>query len=167
MPDVSRRTLLVTVAATTAGCADATSGPDARGAETQVRKRINELRAERGVGALSSTPSLVEAARAHCRDMHRREFYAHENPDGEGPSARAPCRAAETLHRGELGRMQNIDGETTWSTSDTAELAGYVVEGWQLSEPHREIMLDGTYGATGIGIVIEDREFFATALFCR
>ena len=42
-----------------------------------------------------------------------------------------------------------------------------VVEGWQLSEPHREIMLDGTYGATGIGIVIEDREFFATALFCR
>jgi len=167
MPDVSRRTLLVTVAATTAGCADATSGPDARAAETHVRERINELRAERGVGALSSTPPLVEAARDHCRDMHAREFYAHENPDGEQPWDRAPCRAGETIHRGELGRMQNVDGETVWHTSDTADLAGYVAEGWRLSDGHREVMLDPTYGAVGVGIVIEDRAFFATALFCR
>src|SRR6056297_3511492 len=166
MPDVSRRTLLVALAAT-AGCADATSGPDARAAETHVRERINELRAARGVGALSSTRPLVEAARAHCRDMHAREFYAHETPDGEQPWDRAPCRASETIHRGELGRMQNDDGETVWHTRDTADLAGYVAEGWRLSDGHREIMLDPTYGATGIGIVIEDRAFFATALFCR
>ena len=163
-----RRQALAAAAVGLAGCTtDARSGPDPRAAETAVRERINDLRAETGIGPLSSTTTLVEAARAHCRDMHRREFYGHTNPDGEEPWDRVPCRAGETIHRGELGRMANRGSDRTWYTSDPAELAGYVVEGWRLSEGHRRIMLDGQFSAVGVGIVIERGEFFCTAMFCR
>jgi len=156
-----RRQALAAAAVGLAGCTgSARSGPDPRAAETAVRERINDRRADAGIGPLTSTATLVEAARAHCRDMHAREFYGHTNPDGEAPWDRVPCRAAETIHRGEIGRMANRDSDRTWSTRQPSELAGYVVEGWARSDGHRRIMLDGQFGAVGVGVVIEAGEFF-------
>lgn len=164
-----RQALVVTAAAVgLAGCTgSARSGPDPRAAETAVRERINDRRADAGIGPLTSATTLVDAARAHGRDMHERDFYGHTNPDGEEPWDRVPCRAAETIHRGEIGRMANRDSDRTWSTRQPSELAGYVVEGWRLSDGHRRIMLDGQFGAVGVGVVIEGGEFFCTAMFCR
>jgi len=163
-----RQALAAAAAVGLAGCTgSARSGPDPRAAETAVHERINDRRADAGIGPLTSTATLVEAARAHCRNMHEREFYGHTNPDGEAPWDRVPCRAAETIHRGEIGRMENRGSDQTWYTSDPAELAGYVVEGWTNSDDHRRIMLDGQFGAVGVGVVIDGGEFFCTAMFCR
>src|SRR3954454_8418273 len=37
---------------------------------------------------LAVDPRLVQAARQHAQDMAARNFFAHTNPDGAGPSAR-------------------------------------------------------------------------------
>jgi uncharacterized protein YkwD len=163
-----RRTFVAAAAVGVAGCAsssaglreDTTVGPEPAAAATAVRHRLNDARESAGVAALPSDDALADAARGHSQDMHARDFYAHENLDGEGPSDRAGCRAAENLHRGDIAG----GGEFDTSTADG--LGSYVVEGWRESEGHRRIMLARGYRAVGVGVAIEGGEFFATALFC-
>jgi uncharacterized protein YkwD len=163
-----RRTFVAAAAVGLAGCAsssagvreDTTVGPDPAAAAAAVRQRLNEARESAGVAALRSDDGLADAARAHSQDMHRRDFYAHENPDGEDPSDRAGCRAAENLHHGDIA------GGGEFDTSSADGLAAYVVDGWRDSEGHREIMLASGYRAVGIGVAIADGEFFAVAMFC-
>ena len=165
---MQRRTLLAVSAAALAGCgAEAGDTLDTTAAARRIRARINDVRARVGVGALEPSGALQTAAQAHSRDMHARDFYGHENPDGEQPWDRVACQADEAIHRGEVGRMQNIDSEQTWNAGTTDGLAGYVVEGWELSRPHRETITDDAYARVGVGVAVRDAEWFATAMFCR
>ena len=161
-----RRTVLAAGAAALAGCSDALDGPDPAEAERLIREGINDERSAVGTATLPSDDSLATAARAHSADMHERDFYGHETPDGVGPSARAGCRAGENIHRGQIGEMRNVDGDETYQTADVAELAAYVVEGWVLSEGHYELMTSPRWARVGVGVHIADNAFFATALFC-
>lgn len=173
---MNRRQALAAAGIALAGCADAdvggtgetrvATGPDHEAAEAAIVERINAVRSEEHAGTLNVDAPLERAAREHSQDMHERDFYAHRNPDGQEPWDRVLCEAAETIHRGEIGRMENEGGGDTWQTSDPQELGGYVVEGWTLSRDHYQVMLDGAWRAMGVGVAIEDGEFFATAKFC-
>jgi uncharacterized protein YkwD len=165
---MNRRTVLAAGVAAVAGCADvaAPQRPDADAAETQIIEGINEVRADAGVGELPTSDELAAVARDHSADMAERDYYAHRSPDGVGVQARLPCRGSENLHRGEIGLIENIDSERSWNTRETDELAGYVVEGWRLSDGHRRNMLDTRWSAVGVGVHVGDAEFFATANFC-
>lgn len=165
---MDRRTVLAAGAVALAGCADAVapSRPDAAAAETQIVDGINELRAGVDAAALERDDTLATGAREHSTDMAKRDFYAHTNPDGEKPWDRVPCQAGENIHRGELGAIQNVDGEETWNTYETADLAGYVVEGWRLSDGHYELLTNPRWSRVGVGVHVGDSEFFATAMFC-
>src|SRR6056297_3820240 len=162
-----RRTVLAAVPTVAlAGCAGVGGGPDTTEAERLIRVSINGERQAAGVVSLTASDALAEAAREHSRDMHEREFYAHQNPDGQQPWDRVACNAAENIHRGEIGPMQNVGGSQTWYTDDAEELAGYVAEGWRLSREHYRLMVDGGYQSIGVGIYVDDDAFFATAMFC-
>jgi len=162
-----RRTVLAAVPTVAlAGCAGVGGGPDSAESETLIREAINDERQEVGVGPLTASDTLAEAAREHSRDMHEREFYAHKNPDGQQPWDRAACNAAENIHRGEIGPMENRGGSQTWYTDDAEGLAGYVAEGWRLSPEHYRLMVDNGYQSVGVGVFVDDGEFFATAMFC-
>lgn len=163
-----RRSLLVGVAALSAGCVDAVTptSPQPREAERLAAERINDARADADVGTLPVAESLREAARAHARDMSERDFYDHVNPDGEAPEDRVACGAAENIHRGEIAPMETQDGET-WYVREPDDMAGYLVRGWTLSEPHRQNMTQPDYRQLGVGIYVGgDNEFFASAMFC-
>jgi uncharacterized protein YkwD len=145
------------------GAAGATINESA--AEAAVVERLNDRRTAAGVGALSRDHQLRAAAREHGRDMHKRDFYAHENPDGERAHDRLRCRAAEVIHRGEIGTMQ-YDGDETIRATSADRIAEFVVVGWANSREHRQLMTSGEYGRVGVGIVIQDGGFFAVAMFC-
>ncbi len=165
---MQRRTVVVGLSALSGGCLNVVSAksPQPRAAERQAATGINDVRAAGGVERLPTADPLREAARAHARDMSARDFYSHTNPDGEAPEDRAPCPAAENIHRGELGPMETQDGET-WYTREPADMAGYLVRGWRLSDAHRRNMTQPDYQQLGVGIYVgDDREFFASALFC-
>lgn len=164
---MNRRTLLCGVAVGLSGCVEAASAPrpDTERAETLTRAGINNLRREAGVSELASSDDLATTARAHSRDMYERDFYAHENPDGEGPNDRVACGASETIHRGIIGYVETQDGER-WNCRETEPLAAYLVRGWRLSTPHRKAILEPNHKRAGVGIYAGADEFFATALFC-
>ena len=184
---MNRRTLLATLPLALAGCAtstgtddtpdadtsgdgsiDATTtdAPDAEAVEAELVEAINTERAAAGVPALGRDRTLRRAARDHSADMHERAFYRHRNPDGEEPWDRVPCDAAETIHAGDIGRIENIDSEHTWDTREVEEAVGYVVEGWILSAEHFEVMTDGHFERVGVGVHVAADEFFATAKYC-
>jgi len=148
------------------GDGDAPAALNQSSAEAAVLADLNAARQDAGVTRLPQDRTLRVAARGHAKDMHARDFYDHTNPDGEGPTDRAGCRAAETIHRGEIGTMRGYNSDQTYGTSRPAAFGGFVVNGWANSEGHREIMLDSGYRAVGIGVVIQDGEFFAVAMFC-
>ncbi len=76
-------------------------------------------------------PELVCAARLHSHDMVERDFFAHINPDGEGPEARIRRTgyvfglAGEAIGHGALEDLVLQDGEECRALVDPAfEAAG-------------------------------------------
>jgi uncharacterized protein YkwD len=161
-----RRSVLAAGAATLAGCSSLADEPDAGVAEAAIRDRVNAQREAADRAPLVPSETLQTAAVEHSRDMAERDFYAHENPDGQQPWDRVPCQAGETIHRGVLGKMQNEGSAKLWRTDQSDDLAGYVAEGWRLSEDHYEIITKRKWTAIGVGVAIKGDEFFATAMFC-
>lgn len=145
--------------------------------EERVVELINEERRERGYEELESLDSLQAVAENHSQDMHDRGFYSHNNPDGESPSDRGEdierCHTrgqptiAENIHQGAVREKQRSVGSPNSFDTRTAEgIANYIVDGWMHSDGHREIILTFGLEYTGVGVRIEDGDFFATANFC-
>jgi len=163
-----RRTVIALSMTALADCVDTVAEePEPREAERLAVERINERRAEAGVGALARDATLVETARAHSEDMATRDYYSHTTPEGAGPSDRVPCDAVgETLHRGDLGPESTTDAKT-FNTRDGHDLAAFLVRDWRLSDSHRQTLLDADWTRAGVGIYSDGlNNFLATALFC-
>jgi uncharacterized protein YkwD len=163
-----RRTFAALSMVPLADCADVVAGDaEPREAERLAVERINDVRREAGVGAVTRATTLVEAARAHSEDMAERDYYAHETPEGAGPADRVPCDAVgENLHRGDLGPESTTDAKT-FNTRDGAELAAFLVRDWRLSDSHRQNLVNPQWTRAGVGIHIDSaNNFFATAVFC-
>lgn len=136
-------------------------------AEQRVIERINDRRADAGRQPLRHSDHLQAAAQRHARDMHQRDFYAHENPDGEQPWDRAACQASENIHRGDvMGQLRGYQSDETFDTTTREGVAAYVVSGWVNSGEHRENMLRPRWRTVGVGVVVEDGEFYTVAMFC-
>jgi len=163
---MQRRTALAAAPAALAGCMSLFPSPDAEATEMAIHEKLNAYRGERDLPALPMDGTLRDRARAHSRDMAERDYYAHTSPDGVGPSERAGCAAGETLHRGDVGEMRNRGSEQSWNTINADGVAGYVAEGWRLSDAHSELIASPRWQTVGVGVHVTDTEFFATALFC-
>ncbi|KUF11322.1 serine protease [Pseudoponticoccus marisrubri] len=67
---------------------------------------LNGLRGEAGLGPVTPSPRLEEAAMAHALDMARNDFLAHEGSDGSLVADRVQragygaCVVAENIARG-------------------------------------------------------------------
>ena len=108
--------------------------------EYQVFELVNEIRAENGLEPFVYDYTLADVARAHSRDMIDRNFFDHENPDGESPSDRISAAGIR------------------WSRCAENIAAGYsspqeVVEGWMDSPGHRANIL-GNCERLGVGLAI-------------
>lgn len=151
--------------------------------ERRVFELINTERLRLGLKPLKLDARLSDIARAHSRDMGRRDFFDHINPDGKNLTDRA--RAAKyrcTKYEGDTIRMglaenifQNnlydrifIRGERTnyeWNSAE--KIAVSTMNGWMESPGHRRNILDGAYDRTGVGIDIATNDkVFITQLFC-
>jgi len=141
--------------------------PDPERVAELVHQRVNDERTERSRGEVYDDRFLADPARDHSIDMDKRDFYAHENPSYEQPWDRVECDAAEVLHRGEIGELRQPDGEQVYDTSNAEEMAAFIVDGWLQSEGHRQVILDSVFDRAGVGIHINDGQFWATMMFCE
>ncbi|ELZ49817.1 hypothetical protein C464_03719 [Halorubrum coriense DSM 10284] len=137
--------------------------------ERLVREGINERRAERGLGNLSSSASLQEQARLHSEDMVNRDELAHDFSDSttEERLSMAGCDAsgenvAQTWYQ---EKVDTAEGETY--ISDEEDLAESLVTQWMNSPPHRENLLRQKWSETGVGVNLTDEnKVYATQVFC-
>ena len=151
--------------------------------ERRVHDLINRERKAEKLDALQFDEKLSRIARDHSKDMAKRHFFSHVNPDGKDPTARGKlagytCRKvyrtystvglAENIFQGNLYNRIRISGNQRsydWNTSE--DLAKQGVKGWMNSAGHRRNILQKNYTETGVGIAISDEDkVYMTQVFC-
>lgn len=99
----------------------------------------NEARQEQGLGPLTFSASLGQAAQGHAADMARHGYFAHEGRNGSTVGSRIAAKGYDYR-----AIAENI-------------AAGYnspeaVVEGWLSSPGHRQNLLNPDYTEIGFGL---------------
>jgi uncharacterized protein YkwD len=106
---------------------------------------LNEQRSAHGLGALSESPVLDRAATAYAADMVDRRFFDHVSPGGGTMMDR--IKAAGWVPTGSWSAGENI----AWGSGSLGSPAS-IVDSWMHSAGHRANILNGAFGAIGIGI---------------
>lgn len=101
---------------------------------------LNAYRTNNHLSALTYSKRLETAADAHAKDLWRRNFFEHTNPDGEGPGQRA-LRA---------GFCHSYVGENI-AEGDGLPTVAAVQAGWVASPGHNANMLNEPYRFVGMG----------------
>jgi uncharacterized protein YkwD len=128
--------------------------------ESELLRLTNVERSGEGLEPLAEDSALVIVARRHSEDMAERDFFAHENPDGEQPwdrftrySDRQFLFYAENIFMGS-GFEGSVEGG-----------AATIVEAWMESPGHRANILAEEPTHLGCGVSLESGVLHATQNF--
>ena len=116
---------------------------------------VNQERRRQGIGPLTLSEQLNQAAQAHSDDMAGQNFFSHTGSDGSD--------AGDRIER--TGYQPRLWGENIAAGYPTAR---EVVQGWLESAGHRRIMLSPEYSEVGFGVAENRRADYAiywTAVF--
>ena len=89
-------------------------------ANPDATKKLNDLRALKGVAAVAYSTKLEAAAKAHALDMAKHGYFAHEGRNGSSVGDRVKkqrykwCFVAENLAKGQRDLNQVMQG---WAQS--------------------------------------------------
>jgi uncharacterized protein YkwD len=128
-----------------AACANEDVSPADPAAVAATLCLLNEQRAEHGLGAFSESAVLDKAAAAYAKRMVAQRFFDHVSPDGGTFLQR--IQAAGWSGGGSWTAGENI----AWGSGSLGSPAS-IVDSWMHSAGHRANILNGQYGAIGIGI---------------
>ena len=105
----------------------------------------NQIRVQNGLGTLAENGALAAAAAAHSDDMLRRDYFAHDTPEGGSFVDRIiAARYAGRNDGWTLG--ENL----AWGTGDLSTPAA-LMNSWMNSPGHRENVLKADYRGSGPG----------------
>ncbi|MCR4279168.1 MAG: CAP domain-containing protein [Candidatus Zambryskibacteria bacterium] len=107
--------------------------------EKKMLESVNTERRKAGVSELVMDEGLIEVARKHSHDMWERQYFAHENPDGEN-----------AVHRMLEGEVDFARAGENLALTKSVERAH---EGLMDSPGHKRNILDPKFGRIGIGVV--------------
>ncbi|UOZ06936.1 CAP domain-containing protein [Amycolatopsis sp. WQ 127309] len=106
--------------------------------EDAVTRLVNAIRTKSGLPPLRTDERLRAAARGHSKDMARRDFCAHVDPDGRAPADR--MRAAGHPRPGGENVARGQEDPRT------------VVQAWLDSPGHRANLLNAEFTTIGVGV---------------
>jgi uncharacterized protein YkwD len=124
--------------------------------EQRVHQRVNKVRAERGLKALTLDEKLSEVARSFSCRLARDDFFGHVSPSGEGLSDRLRASGHDVRAAGE-----NIAKNNAKNPVERA------VQGWIKSSGHRENMVSRDFTMTGVGVCVRGTTYYFTQIFVR
>ncbi len=111
---------------------------------------INQARMEAGVPPLITTPELMQSAQAHSRDMSCRNYFSHNNLDGETPFDRMEEAGYPMVYAAE-----NIyAGQGVYNSPEKA------VKAWLNSPGHRVNMLSPDFVHIGLGYAYTSTSYY-------
>jgi uncharacterized protein YkwD len=122
--------------------ADSVSTDPSAPVQQQVLALVNENRERGGCPDVSLDRRLILTAQGHAADMAKRDYFAHESPDGQGAGERVSDAGYRWSRYGEnIARGQDSPYE--------------VVDGWMHSPEHRENIMDCRLDEMGIGLAFD------------
>jgi uncharacterized protein YkwD len=138
------------------------SGIDGKELERAIFEEVNDQRRSYDRKPFVHSERVRLIARLHSKDMAERDFFDHENPEGESVAAR------HIQYDGCERPNENIYRWSGFSTNDTMKIANSIALSWENSSGHNQTQLSESYHVSGVGVyVTEDREIYATQNFCR
>ena len=143
--------------------ASATKSFDSDVAEERFHEYINELRAEEGLEPLAYDDTIASVSRAHSLDMYERDFFSHDNPDGDGAFDRYQDVSDNCNGFGENLQWHSL----RTSFEDGEDVAEFAAESLMDSPPHQKNILRDGWDSQGVGIYLtNDGRAFVTQKFC-
>lgn len=134
-----------------------------RALSRRVFQLTNRERRQQNLKQLERENELQRIACHHSRDMLARDYFQHENPDGERPSDRVA-----KLHRRLVGEAgENLWGQTGSRNDGAQVLARRVVTQWMNSPPHRENILRSRFTHMGVCILQQGNVLRGTQVFAH
>ncbi len=122
-----------------------------------TRCLLNAERKKRDRPALKSNDDLAQAAKAHAKDMLKRDYFDHESPEGETPADRIEKAGYEFADLGE-----NIASGSGRRATPKA-----IVRLWMDSKGHRANILSRDYTEFGVGVAANSQEAMFVNTFGR
>lgn len=123
-----------------------------------VFDRLNDTRADHDLRLFERDDPLDTAAQRHSDDMVDRDFYAHTNPDGDGPAHRMAAEGRQ------CDPWEVLGGSNRTSPSAVAD---DVIPAWLGSPGHRDVLLEPGLTHAGVGAAINaTSETLVTVKFC-
>ena len=150
--------------------------------ERKIHDLINREREKKGLPALLWNEQLHDIARRHSRDMARRKFFSHYDPEGRSFCDRYKaaafecgirvggtiCLGAENISQDNLNYTPTRKtGKSFLAGSLEDRVAESVVKRWMNSKGHRKNILTPYFRRQGIGVSFSgDGEVYVTEDFC-
>lgn len=128
--------------------------------EKAIHDDINEMRTERDLSRLIWRVDLAYVARVHSRDMAQRDYFAHENPEGEYAWDRLDRYNVDSF----VDIAENIYRTGGADTLTEDDLMERPLEAWMESRPHRESLIDDSWTHEGVGVYLKEAEMFVTQI---
>lgn len=112
---------------------------------------MNADRQANGLPALKLNMNIVKVARAHGQDMINRNFFAHENPDGQSPFDRMQAAGISFRYAGEnLAINRSVTAAEQTFMSSPGHRSNI------LSPNYTEVGIGVRYDATGSAYVVQN-----------
>jgi len=111
--------------------------------ENQVIKIVNQKRSEIGAKKLKKRTVLTEIARVRANQICNSSVLSHSNPDGSN--------VFDILANYGISFM--AAGEDLAMGTASIMSAENIVNLWMNSSAHRNILLNGSYGRVGVGVI--------------
>jgi uncharacterized protein YkwD len=112
---------------------------------------------------LAANDVLFRTAQEHSDDMVARQYFDHQDPDGNN-SLRRLFRH-DPGFQGALGENIAAHKFAPGAGFDPDSFAKIIVKAWLNSPGHKKTMLSPMFRDTGIGVAISKDEVFVTQLF--
>jgi len=127
--------------------------------EKLIYERVNEERLKHNLPRLEWASDVAEVARRHSEDMALKEYFAHENKEGE--------IVGERLEK--AGIVFTVSAENLFKCENYPDIVEESVIGWMQSPGHRENILNDQVEETGVGVykVVGKNEYYITQNFIR
>lgn len=130
--------------------------------EQLIFDKVNEERKKVGIDPLKNDPIMNQYAKTKSKDMGDRQYFSHENPEGNLMNVFMQQDGIQYQAWGE--NIAYISGDVNESLEIIAE---QFMSNWMNSKGHRENILSTNFKSLGIGVYRVGNKIYATQEFYR
>ena len=127
------------------------------GGESDLLNRLQQQRAQAGLGALSYDATLAQVARARSQDMAARGYFSHTSPEGATAGSLVQASGGRYAFVGEILARNNYSADRA---------AAVAMDGFMNSPSHRANVLYPAYNRVGVSesVAADGVRYFAVVL---